>query len=122
MHDKIGYLETKNKVYPFVFNVNVLEDLQDEYGSFQKWVDTVGNTINGDKSVEPRIKDIKRALMLMINEGIDIENESSDEKQEFVNERQVGRIMSAVGQDKIVDEMMKLIKESTEVDENSKNV
>jgi len=126
MNDKIAYIETKKRTYPIVFNLNVLEDLQDKYGSFQKWGEIVSNNIDGDESKdrEPNIKDLKQGLMLMINEAIDMENEdkTEDEKEEFVNERQLGRIISEVGQDKILKSIMDLTVDSTQTDNNSKNV
>lgn len=120
MNDKIAYIETSKKKYPIVFNLNVLEDLQDEYGSFQKWGDSVDNK----QDEEPNIKDLKRGLMLMINEGIDIENEdkNDNDKQAFVNERQIGRIITEVGKDKILKSILDLTVTSTQTNNNGKNV
>jgi len=117
MNDKISYLKTKKKKYPMVFNINVLEDLQTEYGSFQKWGEVVENSETG----EPNIKDLKKGLMLMINEGIDIENEDKSEKEEFVNDRQLGRIISEVGTVDILNAIKNLTSLSTSTDSEIKN-
>lgn len=121
MNDKIAYIETSKKKYPIVFNLNVLEDLQDEYGSFQKWGEIVSGSIEESENAEPNIKDLKKGLMLMINEAIDIENEDKTDKQEFVNERQIGRIISEVGQDAVLKSIMDLTVDSTKTDSKSKN-
>ena len=117
MNNKISYLETKKRKYPMVFNINVLEELQTEYGSFQKWGDVVKN----DETGEPNIKDLKKGLMLMINEGIDIENEDKEDKEEFVNDKQLGRIISEVGTVEILEAINNLTKSSTNTDSEIKN-
>ena len=37
MIDTIKYIECKNIKYPLVFNLNVIEKIQDKYGSYEKW-------------------------------------------------------------------------------------
>ena len=116
MKDKVGYIEVGDKKYPLCFNLNVLEDIQDEYGSLSQWGNVVENKDNG----EPRIKDLKKGLLLMINEEIDMENESKNEKSPVLNSKQVGRIITTVGFDKIVEIIKNISVDSTQT-ENAKN-
>ena len=117
MKEKIVYFETDNKKYPICFNFNVIEELQDEYGSISKW----GDIVEGKESGEPNIKDLKKGLLLMINEAIDIQNEKTDEKQEFLTSKQVGRIISAVGIQKAIMQIKELAINSTKTDDDGKN-
>lgn len=117
MKDKLGIIETSNKSYPICFNLNVMEEIQDKYGSITAWGEIVENKDGG----EPKIKELKDALMIMINEAIDIKNETEEEKQNFVTEKQVGRIISEVGFRKTTEIIMNLTKESTTTDDDTKN-
>ncbi|MBQ8892561.1 MAG: hypothetical protein IJ068_06845 [Bacilli bacterium] len=117
MKDKIGYIETKNRKYPICFNLNVMEEIQDSYGSLSKWGDIVAN--KGED--EPKVKELKHGLELMINEAIDMYNETNEDKQELVNSRQVGRIITEVGFEKTIEILMSLTHESTSTGEETKN-
>ena len=116
MKDKVVYIEVGDKKYPLCFNLNVLEEIQDEYGSLSKW----GEIVENKEGEEPRIKDLKMGLLLMINEAIDMENESKNEKSPFLNSKQVGRIITTVGFTKIVEIIKGITVDSTQ-SENSKN-
>ncbi len=116
MKDKIIHIETENKNYPLVFNLNVMEELQEKYGTIQKWGEVV------ESGEEPKIKDLKYGLMVMINEGIDIENESRDKKEPFLTSKQVGRLISEVGFEKIIEDIKNITKKSTETGEEPKNM
>ena len=63
------YIETEKKKIPLVFNLNVMEEIQEKYGTLGKW----GEITTGDG--EPKVKDLKAGIMAMMNEAIDIENE-----------------------------------------------
>ena len=78
MKEKTIYVEYNNKKYPLVFNLNVMEEIQNVYGDIEKWGEIVENNHN-----EPKIKDLKFGLMVMINEGLDIENETNEIKREL---------------------------------------
>lgn len=117
MKEKIVYFETDNKKYPICFNLNVMEEIQEEYGSLSKW----GDIVEGEKGSEPNIKDLKKGLLIMINEAIDIQNEKTDEKQEFLTSKQVGRIISAVGFQNAVNQIMQLATKSTQTEDDGKN-
>lgn len=117
MKDIKSYIETEKAKYPVVFNLNVMEDLQEKFGSMQAWSDLTDGT-NG----EPSIKALKYGLMVMINEAIDMQNEENDEKMAFVNEKQVGRIITEVGIAKIGEVVRDTTIRSVDTGEQPKNM
>ena len=84
MKNTVVYIETEEKNIPLVFNLNVMEEIQEQYGSLDKW----GEITQGDG--EPKVKDLKNGIMAMINEGIDIENEKNGKNEPMMNAKQVG--------------------------------
>lgn len=118
MKDKLSYIEIDDKKYPMAFNLNVMEELQEKYGSISAW----GEVVEGN-GTEPKIKDLKVGLELMINEGIDIENETREEKEPLLNSKQIGRLLSKVGFVEITNKIKELTVMSTRVEEDEeKNV
>ena len=120
MKDKTGILHTKSYGdYPIVFNLNVLEEIQEKYGSISEWGKVVEAT---DSDGVPKISDLKVGLCSMLNEGIDIQNESSQEKRNFVNLKQVGRIITDAGLENVLKAIKDISIASTEnLDEEEKN-
>lgn len=117
MKDKMVHFVTENRTYPLCFNLNVMEEIQDQYGSISAW----GEKVSSNKS-EPNIKDLKNGLMIMINEGIEIENEIEGNNTPLLNSKQVGRIISEIGFDEILKKVMETAKNSTNTGENKKNM
>lgn len=115
MIDKINYLETKTEKYPLVFSLNVMEAIQDKYGSIDKWSSLI------QKNGEPNIKALKFFMTEAINEGIEIENEKNNEKRKSVTSKQVGRILTEVGLSGTANKIMTTISESIQTDDTSKN-
>lgn len=115
MIDKINYLETKTEKYPLVFSLNVMEAIQDKYGSIDKWSSLI------QKNGEPDIKALKFFMTEAINEGIEIENEKNNEKRKSVTSKQVGRILTEVGLSNTANKIMTKISESIQTDDTSKN-
>ena len=115
MIDKINYLETESKKYPLVFSLNVMEAIQDKYGSIDKWSSLI------QKNGEPDIKALKFFMTEAINEGIEIENEKNNEKRKSVTSKQVGRILTEVGLSDTANKIMTTISESIQTDDTSKN-
>lgn len=107
MKNTTVYIETEKAKYPLVFNLNVMEEIQEQYGSLDNW----GKLTQGDG--EPHIKDLKNGIMAMINEGIDIENEDRAEKQFILTRKQVGRIISEVGIPYIIEKIREITVAST---------
>ena len=114
MKNKLTYIETENRRYPIVFNINVMEEIQEAYGSISAWGGIVENADGG----EPKVKDLKIGLMMMINEGIDIENEETGNDAPMVNAKQVGRIITEVGFEAITKKIQELTIASTNTGDN----
>ena len=115
MIDKVNYLETETEKYPLVFSLNVMEAIQDKYGSIDKWSSLI------QKNGEPDIKALKFFMTEAINEGIEIENEKNNEKRKSVTSKQVGRILTEVGISDTANKIMTTISESIQTDDTSKN-
>ena len=107
-------LTYKNKSYPLVFNLNVMERIQDEYKTLDAW----GELTDG-ASGEVNIKALVFGITEMINEGIDIENDENGTNEPFVTHKKVGRMLSEIGIDKVAQATNDLVVESTKDD--SKN-
>ncbi len=115
MVDKINYLETEKEKYPLVFSLNVMESIQDKYGSIEKWSELIQH------SGEPDIKALKFFMTEAINEGIEIENEKNNEKRKSITAKQVGRILTEVGLAGTANKIMNTISESIETNGTVKN-
>lgn len=122
MGNDIRYLKTRNETFPFTYSLNVMEALQNEFGSLNEWSDMV----EPKDGSEPKIKALLFFFKEAINEGIDIENENSDQPRKFVNERKVGRIITELGVKTVLEQLKGTVidagsNDDTEVDE-PKNV
>lgn len=116
MIDKITYLETDSEKFPLAFTLNVMESIQDEYGTLSEWSELIRN------KKEPNIKALKFFITEAINEGIEIENEKSSEKRVPIASSKAGRITTEVGLKKVANTIIKMITESMPHDEKSKKV
>lgn len=114
MQNKLTYIETEKRRFPIVFNINVMEEIQEAYGSLSAWGSIVENAGGG----EPKIKDLKVGLMAMINEGIDIENEETNGNAPMLDTKQVGRLITEVGFEVITKKIQNLTIASTKTGDN----
>ena len=114
MQNKLSYLVNGDKKYPIVFNINVMEEIQEVYGSISNWGAIVENSEGG----EPKVKDLKVGLMFMINEGIDIENEEKGENRPLLTLKQVGRLISEIGFEEVTRIIINLSVASTNTGDN----
>lgn len=114
MQNKLSYIETADEKYPIVFNINVMEEIQEAYGSLSAWGRVVENANGG----EPKIKDLKNGLMMMINEGIDIENEATGKNRPMLNAKQVGRLIGEIGFGAITEVIQNITISSTKTGDN----
>ena len=105
---KMTHIIIAGKSYPIIVDLNVLEHIQEEYGSINQFErDILGVKFKKDQNghqeytedgkpkiymVEPSIKAIKTALPVMINEGLKIEAEEKDHGFEEVSEQYLFRI------------------------------
>jgi hypothetical protein len=115
MKDFGGKIEYKDKVYKLPFNLNVMEEIQDKYGSIDKWAELTDGSENG----EPNVKAVIFGLTSMINEGIEIENEENGTKEKKLTSKQVGRIITEVGLKEALKELNSTVTESTKSDEKN---
>ena len=81
-----------------------IEKIQEKYGSYEKW----GEMTEGKES-EVNISALKFGITEMINEGIDIENETAETKREFLTEKQVGRIITELGISKMTEKVQETV-------------
>lgn len=137
MLEKQEYLEVGEEKYPLAVTLNVIETMQNKYGTITKWkklmlgfieekkIDKKGNeVIEWKENDELSAKDLKFFVMESINEGIDIENEKRDNKRPFVTDRQVGRIISQVGSVTVLKKIVKALNMAnggSNEEENEKN-
>lgn len=115
MNDVNGALNYNGKDYKLVFNLNVLEAIQDEYGTFNKWVELI---TDGD---EPNAKAVSFAFTEMINEGLDIESEETGESYTPLTRRKVARMITEIGLAEATETLNNTIEASTKAGESSKN-
>ena len=114
MKDVNGKIQYKDKEYKLVFNLNVMEQIQDEYKSLEEW----GNLTDG-QSGEPNVKAVIFGFTAMINEGIDMENEENGTDIKPLTTKQVGRIITEVGLLEATKTLNKTVVDSTQSDEKN---
>lgn len=114
MKSKLQEIEYKDKKYKLAFDLNVMEAIQDEYGSIEAW----GKLVEPEKG-EPNIKALVFGAMQMINEGIEISNEEDGTDEKLLTHRKVARILTEVGLESVTDKVQKSVIDSTADD--SKN-
>lgn len=115
MVDKINYLETKTEKYPLVFTLNVMEAIQEKYGTIEAW----SNLIQRDG--EPDIKALKFFITEAINEGLEMEAEKTGEKRETISTKKAGRILTEIGLSGAASKIMNTIAESIQTEDSAKN-
>lgn len=111
---KKGGIEINGTDYPLVFNLNVMEEIQEEYGSVEAWGD-----LTDAKGKELNAKALKFGLTAMLNEGVDIYNEEHDDKREFFTLKKVARIISDIGLAEASKKINKAVIDSTKSDEKN---
>ena len=114
MKDINGKIQYKEKDYALVFNLNVMERIQDEYGSLEEW----GNLTDG-KSGEPNAKAVIFGFTEMINEGIDIANDENGTDDKPLTRKQVGRMITEVGLAQATNVLNDTVVKSTESNEKN---
>ena len=115
MNDVNGKIQYKDKEYTIVFNLNVMEAIQAEYGSLEEW----GNLTDGTESGEPDAKAVIFGFTEMINEGIDMANEADGTDIKTMTRKQVGRMITEVGLAEATATMNQTVVESTKGEEKN---
>ena len=108
MKDINGKIQYRGKDYALVFNLNVMENVQAEYGTVEKWGD-----LTDGSSGEVDAKALIFGFTEMLNEGIDIANEENGTDEPHLTHKQVGRIITEVGLQNAARVMNDTVIEST---------
>lgn len=114
MKSKLQEIEYQDKTYKLAFDLNVMEAIQDEYGSIEAW----GKLVEPEDG-EPNIKALVFGATQMINEGIEISNDEDGTDEKPLTHRKVARIMTAVGLDSVTSKVQQTVVDSAADD--SKN-
>lgn len=98
MKDVSTTVEYKGKKYKLVFNINVMETIQDKYGSLEKWgkLCEPRKTEDGEM-IESNFKALKFGICEMLNEGVDIDNEENGTNDPPLTLKQIGRMITEFG-------------------------
>lgn len=112
MKDYKFELQTEEKNYTLVFNLNVMQEIQEEYKTLEKW----GELTDG-KTGEVNVKALIFGLAAMMNEAIDMKNDEEGTNDPMLSKKQVGRIITKVGVEKSAVALNNAIVESTKNDE-----
>jgi hypothetical protein len=109
-------LEYKGKKYKLVFNLNVMEVIQDKYRTLENW----GKLTDGAKNNgEPNAKAVIFGITAMLNEGIDIENEENGTSEKMLTNKQVGRMITDIGLKSSAQLMNGVVVDSTQSSEKN---
>lgn len=111
MKDYKFELNTVDKDYTLVFNLNVMQEIQEKYGTLERW----GELTDG-KSGEVNVKALIFGLTSMMNEAVDMRNDEEGTNDPLFTEKQVGRIITKAGVEKSAVALNNAIVESTKND------
>lgn len=112
MKEKEAVFTVDGKEYKAIFNLNVMQEIQNKYETFANW----GELTDGKKG-ETNIEALIYGIKCMMNEAIDIENEKLDNKKPFLTEKQVGRLITEMGLKEATKQLNQTIIDSTKDDE-----
>ena len=105
----------EDKEYSAIFNLNVMEAIQEEYGTVQEW-----GALTDGKSGEVNAKALKFGFMAMMNEAVEIENEEKGTNKPLFTLSQVGRLITRAGVEKSAETLNNAVIQATK-EENPKN-
>lgn len=111
MKDYKATFKLDEQEYDAIFNLNVMEQIQEEYGSVKKW-----GELTDVKSGEPNAKAIIFGFWAMMNEAVDINNDEKGENSPNFTLKQVGRIISRAGLEASAKTLNKAVIEATKED------
>lgn len=109
--NEVKFFEVKDNKIPALFDLNVVAELQETYGSLSEW-----NAKCFPEGSEPRLKPLIHAFELAINEGYDATG--SDKR---VSKQEAGRIVTAMTIEKAAAKIKQLVVDSTKSGEKGKN-
>ena len=107
--------EYKGKEIKLVFNLNVMQKIQEEFKTIDTWT-----KLTDGESGEVDIKALLFGLTEMINEAIDIDNDENGTDEPFMTSKKVGRILTDVGLEKATKALHETVVKATK-DDSGKN-
>ncbi len=114
MKDFDGKIQLEGREYPIAFDLNVLETIQEKYGSMQAWSEMIE-----PEDGEANVSALLFGFTEMINEGIDIENDKHNTQIPFLTKKQVGRILTEFGMANAAQKLKSVVVESTKSEEKN---
>lgn len=114
MKDVYGVIEYKGKEYKYVFNLNVMEAIQDEYETLDKW----GELTDG-KNGEPNAKAVNFGFTEMFNEALEMECDETGKEFKPFTKKQVGRMLTEYGLFNATKQLNQTIAESVKSEEKN---
>ena len=114
MKDFNGEIQYRDRTFKLVFNLNVMESIQEEYGSIDKWTE-----LTDGASGEPNAKAVIFGFKEMLNEGIDISNEENGTDEQLLTLKQVGRLITEVGLIEATNTLNQTVINSTQSEEKN---
>lgn len=114
MKEMNGKIQYKDKEYALVFNLNVMQMIQQRYHSIEEW-GALTDGSNGEVDIQALIFGFTE----MLNEGIEIENEENGTKEPKLTDKQVGRIITEVGLAKAAKKLRKTVTDSAGSEEKN---
>lgn len=115
MQDISGSIRYRDHDYRIVFNLNVMEQIQDKYGTMEKW----GELTDGSGG-EPNAAALKFGFWAMLNEGIEMDNEDNGSDTKPLTLNKVGRMISEIGLGTAAIELNKAVVASTKMADDTK--
>ena len=142
MKDFNGNIQYKGVNYSLVFNLNVMETIQEEYESLDKWGSLTDGTEYAQREYikqhgsldgwddlkpkdrakyegEPDAKAVIYGFTQMLNEGIDIDNEENGTNNPPLTLKQVGRMITEIGLANATKTMNETVISSTKGEEKN---
>ncbi len=108
MKDYKFELECESTTYQLIFNLNVMQEIQEEYGTIEKW-----GALTDGKSGETNVKALIFGLTHMINEATEIKNDEEGTNKPLMTTKQVGRLITKIGVEKSTQKLNEAIVEGT---------
>lgn len=109
MIDEKGKIQYRDKEYSLVFNLNVMERIQEEYGSVAEW-----GALSDGAGGEPNAKAVLFGLTEMLNEGIDMANDENGTHDPLLTKKQVGRMLTEIGLAEATEVLNQTVIQSTQ--------
>lgn len=109
MNDYENTLHINGKDYTLKFTLNVMEEIQEHYGTVDKWAE-----LTDGAGGEPNAKALIFGFTAMLNEGMEIKAEEMGEPFTPLSRKQVGRLITQLGIENVEKAMKQTVIESAQ--------